>query len=294
MKLLKEPLLHFLIAGAALFGAYAWMNRAPEDPNAGQTPSLQVGAGDIEWLAQNWTTQWRRQPTPEELRGLVTDYTDELLLAREARSLGLEDNDVIVRRRLAQKLTFLVEDTARRAEPSDTELQQFYAGHAQLFRSDARISFTQVYFSPQQRANAQSDATSTLQRLRDDGALSTAALGDRLLLEADFRDETEQSVSAAFGGAFARAVFSLEPGVWSGPIESGYGQHLVRVSTRQEGQLRPFADLREQVVEAWRSEEERTAKELYLAGLRKKYRLVVDDALKPLMVPIAAASSRQP
>ncbi len=294
MNALKEPLVHFLLAGGVLFGAYAWMNRDSENPNADRTPSLQVSAGDIEWLTQNWTTQWRRQPTPEELRGLVTDYADELLLAREARALGLEDNDVIVRRRLAQKLTFLIEDTARRAEPSDAELQQFFTAHAERFRRDARISFEQVYFSPQQRANAKSDAIATLGRLRGEGELATATLGDRLLLEANFRDETEQSVSAAFGGGFARAIFALEPGVWSGPIESGYGLHLVLVSTRQEGRLPPFAEQRERVVEEWRREQERKAKALYLAELRKKYRLVVDDAVKPLMTPVAAATSRQP
>ncbi|MBR0791902.1 peptidyl-prolyl cis-trans isomerase [Bradyrhizobium manausense] len=292
MNLLKEPLVHFLMVGAALFGAYAWMNRDSDGQNAGQIPSLQVSAGDIEWLAQNWTTQWRRPPRPEEMRGLVTDYSDELLLAREARALGLEDNDVIVRRRLAQKLTFLVQDTARRAEPSDADLQQFYAAHAEHFRSDARISLRQLYFNPQQRADARSDAISALQQLRGDGTLSTV-LGDRLLLEGDFRDETEQSLSAAFGGGFARAVFALEPGAWSGPIQSGYGLHLVQVSARQDGQLRPFAELRDRVIEEWKREQETRAKELYLVELRKKYRLVVDDAVRPLMTPIAA-TSRQP
>ena len=99
MSVLKEPLLHFLLAGAALFGAYAWMNRAAENPNANKAQQIQISAGDVQWLAENWTTQWRRPPTPEELRGLITDYVNERLLAREARALGLEDDDVIVRRR---------------------------------------------------------------------------------------------------------------------------------------------------------------------------------------------------
>src|SRR5262245_19107109 len=107
MNLLKEPLLHFVLAGAALFGAYSWMNRAAEKPNAGTAPRIQVSAGDVQWLSENWTTQWRRPPTREELRGLVADYLNEQLLAREARVLGLDDNDVIIRRRLSQKLTFL-------------------------------------------------------------------------------------------------------------------------------------------------------------------------------------------
>src|SRR5215211_3386820 len=157
LRVFEEPLLHFLLAGAALFGAYAWMNRPAENPSAGKAQQLHVGAGDVGWLAQNWTTQWRRPPTHEELRGLVTDYVNELLLAQEARALGLEDNDVIVRRRLAQKLTFVIEDTLRRAEPSEAELQQFCEAYAQRFRRDAHISFRHIYFSPQRRGNAHSD-----------------------------------------------------------------------------------------------------------------------------------------
>jgi hypothetical protein len=295
LRALKEPLLHFLVAGAALFAAYAWMNRAADNPSAAKAQQLRFGAGDVAWLAENWTTQWRRPPTHDELRGLITDYVNELLLAREARALGLEDNDVIVRRRLAQKLTFLIEDTLRRAEPSDAELQRFYAANVQRFRSDARISFRHIYFSPQHRVDARSDATDALRLLLEEGgSLPTAQLGDRLLLALDFHDETEQSISGAFGAGFARAVFSLKPGVWSGPIESGYGLHLVRVSTLQEVRLRPFSEMRERVVEEWRREEEKSAKERYLAELRKKYDLVADDAIKPLMAPRAAATGRQP
>jgi hypothetical protein len=295
LRALKEPLLHFLLAGAALFAAYAWINRDADNPNAGKAQQLHIGAGDVAWLAENWTTQWRRPPTPEELRGLITDYVNELLLAREARALGLEDNDVIVRRRLAQKLTFLIDDTVRRAEPSEAELQQFYQANAQRFRSDARISFRHIYFSPQRRADARSDAVDALRLpLEEGGSLPTAELGDRLLIEPEFHDATEPSVSGAFGAGFARAVFALTAGAWSGPIESGYGVHLVRVSTLQQAQLRPLSEVRERVAQEWRREQENSAKGRYLAELRKKYPLVVDDAIKPLVAPMTAAAGAQP
>jgi PPIC-type PPIASE domain len=295
VALIREPLLHFVLAGAALFGAYAWVNHAAENPNPGKAQQIHIGAGDVQWLAENWTTQWRRPPTQEELRGLITDYVNELLLAREARALGLEDNDVIVRRRLAQKLTFLIEDTLRRAEPSETELQEFYQASAQRYRSDARISFRHIYFSPQRRADARSDATDALSLLLAEGtALPAGELGDRLLVETEFHDETAQSISGAFGPDFARAVFSLEPGAWSGLIESGYGLHLVHVSTRHEAQLRPLSEVRERVVEEWRREQEKSAKERYLGELRKKYGLVVDEAVKPLFAPVAAAREAHP
>jgi PPIC-type PPIASE domain len=295
VALMKEPLLHFLLAGAALFGAYAWINRDAENPTAGKAQQVHIGAGDVAWLAENWTTQWRRPPTQAELRGLIADYLNEQVLAREARALGLEDNDVIVRRRLAQKLTFLIEDTLRRAEPSETELQRYYETHAQRFRSDARISLRHIYFSPQRRANARSDAADALTLLlAGDSAPPTGELGDRLLVETEFHDESERSISGTFGPGFARAVFSLAPGTWKGPIESGYGLHLVRVSTLQTAQLRPFSEVRERVAEEWRREQEKSAKERYLAELRRKYGLVADDAIKPLVAPMAAAKAGHP
>jgi hypothetical protein len=282
MNPLKEPLLHFALVGTVLFGAYTWMDRAAKMPGAGKALQIQVSAGDVQWLAENWTTQWQRPPTPEELRGLVTDYLNEQLLAREARALGLEDNDVIIRRRLAQKLTFLIDDTLRRADPSENELQMFYEANAQRFRTGARISFAHIYFSPQRRADARSSAADALKLLEGSGA-SAAELGDRSLIESEFRSETEQSVSNAFGPGFARAVFALETNTWSGPIESGYGFHLVRISALQEARLPSLSEVRARVVEDWKREQEQTAKQRYLAELRRKYDVVADDEITALL-----------
>jgi hypothetical protein len=285
MNQLKEPFLHFLLAGAVLFGAYTWMNRAAEKPAADNAAQIRISTGDVQWLTENWTTQWQRPPTPEDLRGLITDYVNEQLLAREARALGLEDNDVIIRRRLAQKLTFLIDDTLRRTEPTEDELRQFYAANAQRFRTGTRISLTHVYFSPQGRPDARSDAMRTLKLVLAADDIPTAELGDRLLIAPELRDETEQSLANAFGPAFARAVLEIKTDAWSGPIESGYGLHLVRVLTRQDANLPPLAQVRARVAEEWKREQEQLAKERYIAELRRKYDIVVDDDAKALVVP---------
>jgi hypothetical protein len=293
-RVLKEPLLHFLLAGAVLFGAYAWLNRGPDTPGPSKTAQIRISAGDVRWLAENWTTQWRRPPTPDELRGLIADYLNEQLLAREARALGLEDNDVIIRRRLAQKLTFLIDDTVRRAEPTEQELQQYYEVNARRFRSDARISFVHVYFSPQRRADARSDATALKLLLADGRAPWTADLGDRLLTETEFRDETEQSISSVFGSGFARAVFGLDTTTWSGPIESGYGLHLVRVSALQGAQVPPLSEMRERVAAEWKREQEVRAKDRYLAELRRKYDIVADAEVTALIALPAGRQEGEP
>jgi PPIC-type PPIASE domain len=289
MRLLKEPLLHFALAGAMLFAAYSWLNPGATNPQSAKA-NIRVSAGDVQWLAENWTTQWRRPPTQEELRGLITDYLNEQLLAREARALVLEDNDVIVRRRLAQKLTFLIDDTLRRTEPSERELQQFYEDHMDQFPTGRRISFAHIYFNRDRRGDAHQDAADALKVLREmPTAPPPPQYGDRLLIDSDFQNETEQSISGAFGPNFARAVFSLAPGAWSDPIESGFGLHLVRVSAVQATKPRPLSEVRARVVEAWRNAQEKSAKERYLDELRKKYDIVMDDAVKRLVEPKLAS-----
>jgi hypothetical protein len=248
---------------------------------------IRVSVGDVRWLSENWTTQWQRAPTEEELRGLIADYVNEQLLAREARALGLEDNDVIVRRRLAQKMDFLIADISGTAEPSDAELDRYYATHAERFAEPARMAFTQIYFGPR-RTDAVSDAKSALALLLEEGTPENPdALGDRLMIGREFDNETEFSVSSEFGPAFARAVFALEPGAWYGPIESGYGVHLVRVSARTESRTPPLSEVRIRVIEDWTREQERSAKARYLYELRSKYEVVADAEVRDLVTALA-------
>ena len=275
----KEPLLHFLLLGAALFGAYAWMNRAtPSD-----TPSRQVhiSAGDVQWLKETWARQWQREPARDELRGLVTEYLKEELLAREAREMGLDQNDTYVRRRLAQKVEFLMQDASRLAEPTEDDLRTFYGAHPELFSEEARVSFTHVYFSREH----QPAVATALAHLEANA--NPMGLGDRLLVEADLHDVSEQAVAGQFGAEFARAVFALPPGAWHGPIGSGYGLHLVRVSDHKPARQREFAEVRAQVSERWRDQRQREDNQKYFNGLLKKYDVVVDESVQPLVGALA-------
>src|SRR6185503_2370647 len=160
MKLLREPLVHFVVGGAILFAAYAWLDRE-QAVTKGLEP-VRVGEGEVRWLTETWKSQWLREPSSEELQGLVADLVKEELLAREAREMGLGENDTIVRRRLAQKLKFLVEDTSRLVEPTEQELRQFYAANSARFQSGARVTFSQIFFNPEQRKDATSDAKAAL------------------------------------------------------------------------------------------------------------------------------------
>jgi hypothetical protein len=163
VKLLRDSLLHFVIAGALLFAAAGLWTR--DTRGARDNMPVTIGKGEVRWLQETFSAQWRRDPSPAEMRDLLATLVDEELLAREARSLGLDQSDTIVRRRLAQKMTFLVEDTSHLAVPGEDQLRRFHAEHAGGHRSDVQISFRQVFFSPVWRSAAEADARAALKSM---------------------------------------------------------------------------------------------------------------------------------
>jgi parvulin-like peptidyl-prolyl isomerase len=245
IRLLKEPLLHFLVIGAALFGAYAWLNR---DGNNAGGQQVRLAESDVGWLRETFALERQREPTEQELRGLVRDFVKETLLARQAQELGLDKDDIVVRRRLAQKMTFLLQDNSRRAAPSEDDLHRLYETQRSQARGDQsesgprtlftrpRISFKHIFFSRDQRADAAADARGALRQLsRPDATAPAAEMGDRVSIKSEFRNADERAVANQFGAKFAAKVFALEPGSWQGPIESSQGVHLVRVTERAPG-----------------------------------------------------------
>jgi hypothetical protein len=280
VKLLREPLFHFLIAGALLFGGYEWWTR-----NARAAPAedaVMIGQGEVRWLRKTFASQWRREPTSKELSDLLATLVNEELLAREARALGLDQNDTIVRRRLAQKLTFVVEGTTRIAEPSEDELQRFYATRSERYGPTPQVSFRHIFFSPGRRPDASADARAALSLISADSEARPPE-GDPLPLESEYVDINVQGVSSLFGPDFARTVWELTPGSWSGPVTSGYGVHLVVVLRRDQGEPRRFEDVRKTVLDDWRTWKAVETNEAFLGKLRNKYGVVVDAGAKLLL-----------
>jgi hypothetical protein len=277
MRLLREPLLHFLIAGVLLFGGYEWLNRAAADSTS-EGP-VRIGLGKVRWLQQTFANQWRRGPTAIELNELLATLLEEELMASEARALGLDRGDTIVRRRLAQKLAFLVDDTTRIADPSEDELRRYYTDHAERYRDQPRISFSHVFFSPARRAHADGDARMALPlaSAASGNAEAGEPEGDPVLLEHSYAELDPSAVGSLFGAEFASAVFALTPGMWSGPVKSAFGVHLVRVTQLRPASTHGLEEARPAVTEDWRRERARQTKTAYLARLREKYGVVIED-----------------
>ena len=301
-QFLKEPLLHFLVIGAALFAVYAWHSRNGNDAGVQQ---VRLADSDVRWLEETFVQERQRQPTEAELRGLVRDFIKETLFARQAQELGLDKDDIVVRRRLAQKMSFLLQDNATAAAPGDDDLRRVYEaqrsqaqGQTQGSQADGgtrtlftrpRISFTQIFFSRDQRADAAADARAALRELsQPDASATKAERGDHGAIKAEFRNADERAVANQFGARFAARIFELAPGSWQGPIESSQGLHLVRVTALVPAQLRPFEEVRDELVELWRAQSQRENEDRAFAELLKKYQVVPDESVKALAAPLIA------
>ena len=267
---LHEPLVHFLLLGAALFLIDAWL-RPPSAPAA--NTEIVVNEARIRNLAQNFQRTWQRPPTKAELDGLIETHVREEVMVREALALGLDRDDAIIRRRLQQKMEFVSEETAAQVAPSDDELTAYMKAHPEAFAVDPRVTFRQVYLDPAKRGTAlDADAKGLASRLNSPGAPDPATQGDRLsLLESRYEEEPVAEVARLFGRDFADALVKQPVGRWSGPIASGYGAHVVKVEALVPGGTPPLADVRPQVEREWRNARRQELAKAFYEKLRAKY-----------------------
>lgn len=276
--LAREPLVHFLLLGAVLFGLDAWL-RPAATPAA--NAEIVVTEARIRNLAQNFGRTWQRPPTREELDGLVESYVREEVMVREALALGLDRDDAIIRRRLQQKVEFVSEEAAALAKPSDGELDAYLKAHADAFRREARITFAQVYLDPVRRkATIEADVERLLAILTNAGATpELSKAGDSLmLLEQRYENSTPTEVARLFGNDFAEALAKQPVGKWVGPIRSGYGVHLVKVEALVPGDAPALADVRPLVEREWANAKRQELSKAYYEKLRAKYKVTVQTS----------------
>jgi peptidyl-prolyl cis-trans isomerase C len=275
-RVLREPLVQFVLAGALLFTAYGLAGWGGTEADK----RIVVRAADIEGLAATWRQQWGRAPTREELKRLIEAHVRDEILYREALALGLDRNDTIVRRRLMQKMEFIGEGVVADDAPPAAELERFFRAEAERYREPAKVSFSHVYFSRDRRGErAEPDARAALRALRSPAGdtVDGVGLGDPFLLRSDYAERSQRDVGEIFGAPFAGAVFQLEPGAWQGPIESAYGVHLVRVRKRSESRLPALEAIRPRVLADWRERRRKEANGDFYAQLRARYDVELDD-----------------
>lgn len=274
-RILKEPLLHFVLLGAGLFLAYG---RMPKDVSRGDAGTIVVTQGQIEHLTAGFIKTWQRAPSAEELAGLVHDFVQEEVYCREAMAMGLDRDDTVIRRRLRQKLQFVSEDIAAQAEPTEADLNEYLQAHAATFRVPPRFTFRQVYLNPQKhRDTLAHDAAQLLVQLKQAGSQAdTSALGDTLLLEDQLVAASASEVAKEFGEKFAAQLPMLAPGQWQGPVESGYGVHLILVNERTEGRQPALAEVRDAVSREWANARRLQANQKFYEELLKHYTVTIE------------------
>jgi len=277
MKLYKEPLLHFLLLGAVIFAIHAWRQQNTAGAEATGDQRIEVTAATITRLKDGWTRQFQRTPDEDDLRGLVTAHIREEVLFREALALGLDRDDTIVRRRLAQKMEFLTEDIVAAANPDEPTLAKYFAENESRYAQAVRVSFRHVYFSREKRGAAmEADARAGLAALGM-GA-SDESLGDGFLHGFEFTERDEAEVATLFGPEFMKQLATLPTRTWHGPVASSYGIHLVRIDALGEAKLMEFDAIRETVLRDFIDERRRAANTDIFEKLRERYQVSVDEA----------------
>lgn len=274
-RVLREPLVHFLILGAAVF----LLSYALAKPGVVQDGRIVVTSGKIEQLATGFVRVWQRAPSAEELDGLIEDFVREEVLYREALAMGLDKDDSVIRRRLRQKFEFLTEDTADAVHPTDQTLQAWLDGHSEKYRQEPKVAFRQVFVSLSRRgAAASNDALKLLAQLNSAGhEVDASDRGDTTMLPHELPLSSNDEILRIFGSEFARQLARTEPGRWAGPLRSGYGLHLVYVSERTQGALPPLAEVREAVQRDWFAARRRQEADASYQALRAKYAIVVES-----------------
>jgi hypothetical protein len=271
-RILNEPLLHFLLLGVAIFVAYGLVKPSSEEPG-----KIVITQGQLATMIESFNLTRQRPPIREEWEGLIRERVRQEIYYREALALGLDKDDVIIRRRLQQKMEFVSDDVAAQALPTDDELGAYLTAHPDKFRLEQQFTFRQLYLDPEKHgANLARDAAQLLAKLnRAGGGTGLATMADPFMLDRNFTAVPASEVARQFGETFASKLAEIASGQWQ-MIESGYGVHLVLVSERREGHLPPLEDVRDAVRREWESNRRREVSEKRYETMLKRYVVTIE------------------
>ena len=270
-KILKEPLLHFIVIGAFFFMLYGWVNEGGDSQE-----TIYFDDYDMNNLIASWEMQWKRLPSQEELKNLVDLNIRQEIFYQEALKMNLDHNDEIIKRRLAQKMQFLSNDLATFKEPNREALEDYYEANADKYLSPFEFSFYQIILSRDHRDNPAADAEKLLKEFGAYGPEALQGKGDPLPFPFDYENIDEEALSRQLGLQFSRRLETIETGKWTGPIPSGFGLHLVYLKTRKDPQAPPFESIQRELTRDLEYETQQKVNDLVFEELKKNYRIEFD------------------
>ena len=270
MRLLREPLFHFLVAGGLLFVLYS----GASGPAPAPVNSIVIAPARVAQLSAGYQAVWRRSPSNDELRTMVDNFVREEVYYREALALGLDRDDTIIRRRLQQKMEFLTDSGADLIEPEAGELEAYYVANEQRFEDAPSIALTHIFFG--QNATPEYIAAA-LAALQSDPNVDLLQWGERTLLPSQMALSTPVAIDGVFGVGFFDDLKQLPTNRWVGPVESGYGVHLVRIDESVPGRVPPLEEVRDVVLGEWKAEKATELREQVYSRLRERYIIELPD-----------------
>lgn len=285
-KILKEPLLHFVVLGGLIFAAYAWTNGfRPSEPNR-----IVVSLRQQENLARTFERTWQRPPTQAELNGLTVDFLRQEIAYRESQKMQLDKDDIVIRRRLRQKLEMLAEDVALMAPPDEAQLQEYLDSNRDKFRVPDTATLQQVFFSIENgAAEAGKRAAELLSRLHEGAnSVDLESAGDQSLLPPDLQNVRDAELDSLFGKGFAEGVSGIDAGTWGGPVRSAYGLHLVYVQQRVVGYVPELQEVFNAVQREWMTVRRSEAIDGLYERLGENYKISIEAP--PEVLPDGGAS----
>ena len=269
-EVLAEPLLHFLVIGIALFAAYKWM--APDD-SAGRR--IVITQGVIDDLVTQHVAAKGREPSATELKYLIESYVHDEILYREGVKLGLERDDIVVKRRVRQKIEMMAEEDASTRAPTDADLSAYLTANQARFVQPAILTFEQVFIGESTSSPGVVHAVALTREALRKGA-DPEELGKPTLLPHRMTRTPADLVARDFGSSFAAALEKAPVGEWVGPIDSSFGTHYVRVSDRTPAVAPELAAIRDQVVREWENERRQRARDDTYMKMRGDYQITIE------------------
>lgn len=274
-RLFREPLLHFIALALVIFAIYGVLG-----PTGAEKPdTIVVTASKIEQLAAVFAKTWQRSPSSEELKGLIDDYVKEEIYVREALALGLDEDDTVIRRRLRLKMEFMNDASADDLTPTDTDLEAYLKAHSDKFAVEPMTAFQQIFLDPKRHGdNLDPKVAAIFDILTANPATDPTTLGDASLLPSRLPLTDAASIDQTFGPAFAAAIDKVQLGMWTGPITSSFGAHVVYVSERKAGRLPALSDVREAVTREWLNDKRRELEDARLNALLERYQVTIEGS----------------
>jgi hypothetical protein len=264
LRLLREPLFHFIAIGGLIFAVFAAIDDSGEPP----ADVIVIVPERIDQLAASFSAVWKRVPTEDELDFQIDEEVRAEVYYREALALGLDRNDAVVRRRMGQKMAFLLDTGAFLQEPATGELEAYFAANEGFYRSGLRLALEQIYLG---EAPTAEEISLSLGALRSDPPADPATLGNPTLLPARLGLSPSTAVDGVFGQGFFDLAAELPPGEWAGPVASAYGAHLVRILDTLPARTPPLEEIRDAVLKNWREAKAQEIREADYAERRKRF-----------------------